>query len=143
MLDTGAHTDVVRSLNRAEEHAPGLWLLRFASVASTVAEHCGPLVPPLVNASKRGPLVVIALVPPELRMVDPSMAPFWLDVFVNRGVRVDAIGVVTSSLAVKVVVSAFHTMMKLREKPIQAKTFKTEAEAVAWGALLVVPRSAQ
>ncbi|MBX7101893.1 MAG: hypothetical protein K1X89_29525 [Myxococcaceae bacterium] len=143
MLGTGAHTDVVRSLNRAEEHAPGLWLLRFASVASTVAEHCGPLVPPLVNASKRGPLVVIALVPPELRMVDPSMAPFWLDVFVNRGVRVDAIGVVTSSLAVKVVVSAFHTMMKLREKPIQAKTFKTEAEAVAWGALLVVPRSAQ
>lgn len=143
MASPGAHAEAAASLNRAEAHAPGLWLLRFASVASTVAEHCGPLVPPLVEASKQGPLVVIALVPPELRMVDPSMAPFWLDVFVNHGVRVDAIGVVTSSLAVKVVVSAFHTMMKLRERPILAKTFKTEAEAVAWGATVVAPRSAQ
>jgi hypothetical protein len=60
------------------------------------------------------------------------MVPFWLDAMLLKGLRVRAIGVVTTSRAVRVVVSGFQSAMKLRAHPIGAETRATEAELVAW-----------
>lgn len=129
--------------NTVSEEVPGVWVIDFPSKEDVVAERCGHLVPPLVEASKRGPLVLVAAVPADLRMVESKMSLFWLQAMISGGVNVNGIAVVTKSLAVRSVVTAFGMTMKLRKFPIHAMTFKTREEAVAWARSVVEPRRSE
>ena len=119
-------------MNTVREVAYGIWLITFPTKEEVVASACGHLVPPLIDASKKGRLVVIANVPPDLRLIEPSVSAFWLDAMTKRGVLARAVAVVTKSLAVKTVVGAFGIAMKISNKPIEARTFPTEGEAIVW-----------
>lgn len=123
-------------MNTLKKAAPGVWVITFPTKEDVTAAASEPLVPPLVEASKEGPIVLIATPPPDLRFVEPSMSAFWLEAMSRRGVRVRGIGVVTRSFAVRSVVIAFGLAMKVGGKPIAADTFPTEQEAVNWACKL-------
>jgi hypothetical protein len=118
-----------------------VWFIDFPTKEDVTGERCRPLVPALLEASRHGPLIIVATVPPELRFVEPSMPTFWLEVMTQGGLRVSGIGVVTRSLAVRTVVNAFGLAMKLREQPILSRTFPVVRDAVNWARSVVLPRS--
>jgi hypothetical protein len=136
----GVDPGLPSSPNTAERLAPGLWMIRFSTVETMTGEHCGHLLPPLALDAETGPLVLVASLPPGVRSVQPGLVTFWLDAMTKKGVRVRGISVVTASLAVRGVVNGFALAMKVSGHDIAASTFRTEAEAVAWGRKLVEVR---
>jgi hypothetical protein len=124
------------------EDSPGVWIIDFPLREDVVAARCGPALPPLTEASRAGPLILIAQLPADVRFIEPAMSLFWLEAMTQGGLRVTGIGVVTKSMAVRTVVSAFGMAMKLRERPILARTFLTPPEAVEWARTVAVPRTA-
>jgi hypothetical protein len=118
---------------RVEKMADGLWLVRFPTVADVTVEYSAPMVPVLVEACRVAPIVLMAHLPPDLRLVPPTMAPFWLNAFLLKGVRVKGIGVTSTSRAVKVVLTGVEAAMKVRGQPIPAQAFPTLEELIAWG----------
>lgn len=124
-------------VNIVKEVAAGLWLVRFASPDTMDSDACAHLVPPLIHASKAGPLVVLATMPPGVRTIPASLVTFWLNAMAGGGIRVKGIAVVTTGLAVRAVVNGFGLAMKIREHPILAFTFPTEEQALAWGRSVV------
>ncbi|MFT3710162.1 MAG: hypothetical protein QM817_21255 [Archangium sp.] len=118
--------------NTLEEVQPGIWLLRFASKDTMTGAACEPLVPALAKACQSGPIMLLAVIPKDVTLVPPSLAPFWLDAMLRKGVKVRAIGVSSTSRAVRVAVNAFQAAMKLSRVEIGAAIFPTEAELVAW-----------
>ena len=77
--------------NTVTEVAPGIWLIDVPTPEDAMASRCGHLVPPLVEASKHGRLVVVARLHPQQRSVDIGMPTFWLDAFTRKGAKVSAI----------------------------------------------------
>ncbi len=118
---------------RAAKVSDGVWLVRFPTVADVTAEYSQPMVATLIEACRAGPIVLLAHLPAELRLVPAGMAPFWLNAFLLKGVRVKAIGITSTSRAVKVVLKGVEGAMKLRGQPIPAETFASLEELVAWG----------
>ncbi|MGV3621741.1 MAG: hypothetical protein ACO1OB_13030 [Archangium sp.] len=116
---------------------PGIWVVRFIAGKITAPE-CEHLLPPLLAASKIAPIILIASLPPGTTMIPAGLAPFWLNAMLLKGLRVRDIGVVTTSRAVRTVVSGFQAAMKLRSQPLGAETRATEEEIVAWAKAQVV-----
>jgi hypothetical protein len=127
--------------NTTREDSPGVWVVDFPTREDVVADRCAHLLPPMIAASASGPIIMIALLPPDVRFVDPRMPVFWLEAVINKGLKVHGIAVVTRSRAVSSVVHAFALAMKLREHPILARTFDAPADAVAWSRSVAPPRS--
>jgi hypothetical protein len=123
-------------MNTLRQAGPGVWVITFPTREDVTAKASEPLVPPLIEASKAGPIVLVAIPPADLRIVEPSMSAFWLEAMTRRGVQVRAIGVVTRSFAVRSVVIAFGLAMKMAGKPFAADTFASEDAAVAWASTL-------
>lgn len=117
----------------AEKVADGVWLVRFPTVADVTVEYSKPIVPILAEACRVAPIVLLAHLPPDLRLVPAGMAPFWLNAFLLGGVRVKGIGVTSTSRAVKVVLAGVEAAMKVRGQPIPAQAFATLEELIAWG----------
>lgn len=113
--------------------AEGVWQVHFPTVADVTVEYSKPMVPVLADACRAGPIVLLAHLPPDLRLVPAGMAPFWLNAFLLGGVRVRGIGVTSTSRAVKVVLAGVEAAMKVRGQPIPAKAFPTLDELIAWG----------
>jgi hypothetical protein len=90
----------------------------------------------MIEASKKGEIVLLAKVPKELRVVDPMISVFWLEAMTKGGVKTRGIGVVTKSLAVKTVLSGLGLALKLRERPLPTKAFETLEAALAWAKAL-------
>lgn len=108
------------------------------SRALATAEHSRPLVPPLSKASKKAPLVLVAVLPPDLELVEPDLAPFWLDRFTSSEIRLSALAAVTSSFTLKFVVRAFDTALRVSGHPTRVATFDTPRLAIAWAHLLMM-----
>lgn len=112
---------------------PGIWLLEFEKREDITVEQSRPLLPPMVEACKRGDIVLLAKVPADLRMVEPAISVFWLEAMTRGGLKTRAVGVVTKSLAVKTVVAALGLALQVSGKQLLTKTFVTLEDAVAWG----------
>lgn len=123
----------------AERLADGLWIVHFPMIESVTAELCQPLLAPLIAASKAGPIVLLGHLPLALRLVPVGMAPFWLNAFLLKGLRVRAVGVTATSRAVRVVVAGVGAAMGLRENPIKVQVLVTLEELIAWGHLQLKP----
>lgn len=117
--------------NTVFEAHPNVWVVRFLPGKITGPE-CEHLLPPLLEASKKAPIILIASLPLGTTLIPAGLAPFWLNAMLLKGLRVRDIGVVTTSRAVRVVVMGFQSAMRLSAKPIGAETRPTEDEIVAW-----------
>lgn len=117
--------------NTVEVVQPGICLVRFAGKETLTRELCEPLLPPLLAESKSAPIILLADLK-DITLIPAGITGFWLDAMVLKGLRVSAIGVVTKSRAVKVVVNAFQAAMRLRSQPIGAETRLTVEEIVEW-----------
>ncbi len=117
--------------NTVFEAHPGVWVVRFVPGKITGPE-CEHLLPPLLEASKTAPIILIASLPQGTTLIPAGLAPFWLNAMLLKGLRVRDIGVVTTSRAVRVVVLGFQSAMKLRAQPLGVETRATEDEIVAW-----------
>jgi hypothetical protein len=118
---------------RVKKVAEGVWLVHFPTVPDVTVEFSKPVVPVLAEACRSGPIVLLAHLPPDLRLVPAGMAPFWLNAFLLGGVRVKGIGVSSTSRAVKVVLAGVEAAMKVRGQPIPAQALPTLEELLAWG----------
>jgi hypothetical protein len=125
-----------QSVNSAKSVGPGICCVTFPTVELVDAKHCDEVATWLIDASREGSIVLLADVPASLRGVNPNMVPYWLNVFLNRGLHVHAIGVVTSSLAVRVALNGLQIAMRLKSSPVEAMTAPTMEELLAWARAL-------
>jgi hypothetical protein len=126
--------------NTVEEVSAGVWVLRFPTKEHMVGSRCQHLLPPLTAASKLGPLVLMALPPDNLRLIDPGLPAFWLDAVTTKKVAISAACIITNSAAVRTVMNGFAMAMKLMSKSIQMATPATLDEAIRWGRSVATPR---
>lgn len=126
---------------RVETLGEDVWLVNFATPEEVTAARSADLVTALHVASREHPIALLAQTPPELRGVEPSMVSLWLQAFASGTVRVHSIGVVTRSLAVRVVVRGLEAGLRIRGQDIAAETFATLEEAVAWARARVEARA--
>jgi hypothetical protein len=124
-------------MSTVSQISEGVWLVKFPTKEDVVAERCAHLLPPLIEASKAGPIVLLAVPPPDLRMVQTSMSTFWLDAFTTKGVNVCGVGIVTHSSAVRVVLRGIGLALSLRNKPIATQAHDTVDSASNWAAALI------
>ncbi len=110
----------------------GVAALHFPEVQHVTAERSAPLVEPLTKISRTGPLAIVAVPPEALRMVEPSMVSFWVTNFTRGDIEVNAIAVVSKSIAVRVALAGLGAAMKLRQKPIVFSTFRDLETAIGW-----------
>lgn len=122
-------------VNVADEVAPGIFVIRFKA-GQLDGDHAAPLAAPLLAASAKGPLVLIADLPPGTSIVPPSLPTFFLNLVVIKGLRLRAIGVIKPSLALRVAMKAFQSALQFRNVDIAIGNFPTEAELVAWAKAL-------
>jgi len=120
--------------NTITEVVPGVWLAHFPDADLVNAAFCEPLVPPLVEGSRMGPVVLLADLPDEVRLVHPNMVPYWLNVFFKRGVAVRAIGVVTRHRGVKMILNGLQLAMKMKGHELPVATRTSREELLAWAA---------
>lgn len=118
--------------NSVEEVLPNVWLLRFPTVELVRAAHCTHLIPPLIEASKQGPIVLLAEPPADLKLVHGDMIPYWIEAFTKRGLAVRAIGVVTTRSAVRVVLNGLALALRLTGTDVKTMTKPTLAEVIDW-----------
>ncbi|PZR12784.1 MAG: hypothetical protein DI536_14550 [Archangium gephyra] len=62
--------------NTVLEVHPGIWVVRFVAGKITAPE-CEHLLPPLLEASKTAPIILIASLPAGTTMIPAGLAPFW------------------------------------------------------------------
>ncbi len=115
-----------------EEAVPGAWLVNFPDADLVNALFCSHLIAPLVEASKTQPIVLLADLPNEVKLVHPNMVPFWLDAFSKRGLAVRAIGVVTPHRGVKIVLNGVQLALRILNREIAVATKPTRAELIDW-----------
>ncbi len=118
--------------NTIEQVAPGIWLITFAAPELMEAAHCGHLVAPLVEGSKLAPIVLLGALPPNPKIVAPSLVPFWLDAFVLKGIRVRAIGLMTQNKTMRMMLNGVELAMRIQNKPVKTVTHATLDELIAW-----------
>lgn len=129
------------AVNTVNEEAPGVFLVRFPTVDHVVAKACTHLIAPLAEGAKRGRIVLLADPPAELRFVEPSMSTFWLEAFTRGGVNVAGIGIVTKSTAVRVVLSAIGTALRLKNIEVATRACDSVEIAIDWGRRIAPPRA--
>lgn len=105
----------------------------FARPEDVVVAKSAALIPPLVDASKKGNVVLLADAPAELRLVEPSMISFWLTTLARADIRVSHLGVVTRSRAVRVAVSALRAALNIKSRSLEIATFDDLQQALVWG----------
>ncbi len=116
----------------ATDLGEGVWRLAYPTPETMNGAASEGVLRPLVEASRAGPLVIIAVLPPEVRLVPPGLVSFWLTHFTRGGIHLAAAAVVSRSLAVKVALSGFGSAMSLSQRPVQFGTFPSFEEALAW-----------
>jgi hypothetical protein len=82
---------------------------------------------------KRGRVVIVFDVGPEVRSVPMEVPAFWLGVTARRELQLVGMAIVTSSSAVRVATQGFALANLARRIPIKVSTFKNVPAAEAWG----------
>ena len=90
--------------NTIEQAAPGIWLTSGSMV----------------------------LMPPNPRIIAPSLVPFWLDAFVLKGIKVRAIGLATTSMTMRVMLNGVELAMRIQNRPVKTVTKPTVPELLTW-----------
>lgn len=121
--------------NTAHELAPGVWVVRFVEGKLGGAD-CAHLLPALLESVKQRPIILLAALPPGTAIIPATLAPFWLNAVLLKGLKVRAIGVVNANRALRVAMMGFQAALKLRGSDIQVNTLPTEVELVAWARAL-------
>jgi hypothetical protein len=138
-MQTQASEEEVRS--EVIEASPGVFVVDFKTKENVSADRCEHLIKPLIDASKNGPIVLLGIPPPEVRLVPSSMTSYWLDAIARRGVDVSAVGLVTPSVAMRVVLKGLQLALAVTNRNIEVKTLSTKSEAINWAQGIVKPRS--
>ncbi len=118
--------------NTIEQAAPGIWLITFDSPELMDAANSKHLVPPLIEGSKEGPIVLLGALPSNPKIIAPSLVPFWLDAFVLKGIKVRAIGLATTSTSMRVMLNGVELAMRIQNRPIKTVTKPTVHELLTW-----------
>jgi hypothetical protein len=126
-----------------EQHAPGVFLVRYRERNDLAPANQAPLVDAIREASSRGPVGVVFDVGPAVSWIDVSVPTFWLRTAADPRVRLGAMAIVTGSLAVELAVGGFALATSVRRASMQVKTFPAQTGALAWvRAVIAAPRFA-
>jgi hypothetical protein len=127
-----------------EQHAPGVFLVRYRERNDLAPANQDRLVEAIRAASLAGPVGVVFDVGPAVSWIDVTVPTFWLQTIADRRVRIGAMAIVTGSLAVELAVGGFALASSLRRSELQVKTFPAQFAAQAWvrAAIAQAPRFA-
>lgn len=114
------------------ENRAGLFLVRYDSPTALDPAHQTELVAALRAASAAGPVGVVFVVAPDVRVVEREVPEYWLGVAQDEAIRLAAVAVVTPNPAVSVATRGFSTANILRETAVAVKPFTEEAAAITW-----------
>jgi hypothetical protein len=105
----------------------------FRSAEDNTFEAVMALFPPLIEASKVGPLVLIPVFPPEIRFIDPRQPGLWIDLISKGKLKLSLAALVTQSAAVRSMGNGFAMALRiLTNQPFDLTAKKTFEEAMAW-----------
>lgn len=117
---------------RVEDHGGGVFLVVFPAVEDVTAAKSIPIVATLAEASKQGPIALLAATPPDIRLVEPSMISYWLQAINSGQVRAECIGVVSKAIAVRIALKALQSALKVYGKDTLIATHPSIEVALAW-----------
>jgi hypothetical protein len=105
----------------------------FRSAEDNTCEAVLDLFPPLIEASRAGPLILIPVFPSETRFIDPRQSGLWIDLISKGKLRLSLAAIVTQSAAVRSVGNGFAMALRiLTNQPFDLTAKKTFEEAMAW-----------
>lgn len=122
-----------------EQRQPGVLLIRYEWPDHLAPEWQGELVDRARAASAGGPVALVFVLADRLRAIPPTVRGFWRTTCSERGLRIGAMAVVTSSWGVEVETTGFGVTNALSGAVLPIRPFQDEAQAVAWAAAMVRP----
>lgn len=114
------------------QQAPGLFVVRYDSPDALAPERQRALELALRDASTAGDVGVVFVVDRSVPMVDPEVPLYWLGITGEATIRLRAMAIVTQQPAVSVSTRGFATANILKDRAVEVKPFREEAEAIAW-----------
>jgi len=114
------------------EQAPGLFVVRYDSPDALAPDRQRALEMALRAASASRDVGIVFVVDPSVPMVDPRVPEYWLGITADATIRLRAMAIVTQQPAVSVSTRGFATANILKDRPVEVKPFREEAEAIAW-----------
>jgi hypothetical protein len=120
-----------------ELHAPGVFLVRYREKEDLAPERQVPLVDAMRSASRTGRIGVVFDVGPAVHWVDVSVPTFWLEITADPSVRLQAMAVVTTSIAVEIAVIGFAAANAIRRTGLDVRSFPALGAALDWASSAV------
>jgi len=122
-----------------EQRQPGVLVIQYEWPDHLAPEWQAELLELSRAASASGPVALVFVLADRLREIPPTVRGFWRTLCSDRGLRIAAVAVVTSSWGVEVVTAAFGVTNALSGEPLRVQTFRDEPRAVSWAAEQVRP----
>ena len=119
------------------ESKAGVFTVRYGAADDLSPERQKTLETALREASLRGPIGVVFIVGPSVKVVDPAVPAYWLGVTGDPLIRIAAMAIVTSNAGVSIATRGFAVANTLKDRPLQVKPFPEEAPAQAWVAAVM------
>lgn len=115
-----------------EDRGGGVFLLVFPTVEDVTAAKSVPLVAVLTAASTQGPIALVAVTPPDIRLIEPAMISYWLQAINSGQVKAQCMGVVSKAIAVRIALKALQSALKIYGKETLIATHPNTEAALAW-----------
>ena len=125
-----------------ELRQPGVVVVRCEWADQLAPEWQAELLDLSRVASKAGPVALVFVLADRIREIPPTVRGFWRTLCSDRGHRVAAVAVVTSSWSVEVVAAALGVTNALSGQPLHVQAFQDEAEALGWASSIARPAQA-
>jgi hypothetical protein len=110
----------------------GVFTVRYGAPDDLSPRNQQELEGALRAASLVGPVGVVFVVAPSVKVVDPAVPAYWLGITGDRLIRIAAMAIVTSNPGVSIATRGFAVANTLRDRAVQVKPFPDEASAQAW-----------
>lgn len=110
----------------------GLFTVRYGAPEDLSPRHQQELEGALRAASLVGPVGIVFVVSPGVKVVDPAVPAYWLDITGDQLIRIAAMAIVTTNPGVSISTRGFAVANTLRDRKVAVKPFPDEAAAHAW-----------
>lgn len=120
-----------------DQPVPGLFVVRYAGPSDLHPLLQGPLMEAVRQASLRRSVAIVFVIGEAVRSVDFAVPRFWLRAVSDPAIRIGAMAMVTTSMAVEIAARGFAAASQLKRRGLQIRTFAELQAAGAWAQGLV------
>lgn len=109
-----------------------LFRVGYDAAADMSPDQQAELIQAMRRAAGDGPISLLFVVGEDARVIDPRVPGFWLDRVREPSLRIDAMAIASSRLAVRIAASAFARASGVLGLHVKVRAFSEEPDARAW-----------